>query len=392
MFRQVRADVMAATAEHQVPWESSSLVGDFYFRQSTGAGTVATPAPAAESQDDALQVASLEAQFWTTIRDSDNAEYFREYLRQWPDGVFSGLARIRLSELEGEVPGGEDEPAGGSAASQAPPAAAEVDLAWVEGMLEEAQRAEQEDRLTTPRGNNAYESYRAVLDRDPTSRAAQAGLERIMARYLGWADRSLRRGDARKAEIYLARAEKVAPGDNRVAAMRRRLARVAGSAAASPPSRPAGRPAAGRPARLVRGSALVAVPKDGRFGGTRYSGSGRTTAQIVVSAAARHLDRVEALRRPHSLKDNLAKARAGGFQYLIVPQIEHWEDRNTTWSGRPDKVSIVLAIYAVRTGKVVDSTRIDQESGWSLGATSDKPEDLLPQPVETYFASIQGRL
>lgn len=31
LFRKVRADVMAATGEQQVPWESSSLVGNFYF-------------------------------------------------------------------------------------------------------------------------------------------------------------------------------------------------------------------------------------------------------------------------------------------------------------------------------------------------------------------------
>ena len=40
MFKQVRVEVMAATSGKQVPWESSSLTGDFYFT-----GPASAPAP-----------------------------------------------------------------------------------------------------------------------------------------------------------------------------------------------------------------------------------------------------------------------------------------------------------------------------------------------------------
>ena len=43
MFRRVREGVMAETAKRQVPWESSSLVGDFYF--NPGGVEAAPPAP-----------------------------------------------------------------------------------------------------------------------------------------------------------------------------------------------------------------------------------------------------------------------------------------------------------------------------------------------------------
>ncbi|MCD4711261.1 MAG: caspase family protein [Bacteroidales bacterium] len=38
VFKGVRADVLAKSGGQQTPWESSSLVGDFYFRNGSGAG------------------------------------------------------------------------------------------------------------------------------------------------------------------------------------------------------------------------------------------------------------------------------------------------------------------------------------------------------------------
>lgn len=47
MFRNVRVDVMAATRESQVPWDSSSLTGAFYFREADPTVAAAAEAPAA---------------------------------------------------------------------------------------------------------------------------------------------------------------------------------------------------------------------------------------------------------------------------------------------------------------------------------------------------------
>jgi formylglycine-generating enzyme required for sulfatase activity len=47
MFRQVRVDVMNATDQEQVPWDSSSLTGEFFFKKGGGSGStqMATLAP-----------------------------------------------------------------------------------------------------------------------------------------------------------------------------------------------------------------------------------------------------------------------------------------------------------------------------------------------------------
>ena len=49
VFKHVRVGVMSATANKQVPWESSSLTGDFYF---AGANTAGVAAPSASTVSD----------------------------------------------------------------------------------------------------------------------------------------------------------------------------------------------------------------------------------------------------------------------------------------------------------------------------------------------------
>jgi len=94
VFKRVRVGVSERTGGVQIPWESSSLTGDFVFNHdvTTTAGAGAAPAVSAGSRYETL--------FWETIKESDNAEDFRAYLRQYPQGAFASLARIRVAALE----------------------------------------------------------------------------------------------------------------------------------------------------------------------------------------------------------------------------------------------------------------------------------------------------
>ena len=38
--------------------------------------------------------------FWQSVKDSSNVDMVREFLKQFPDGMFAGLARIRIKGLE----------------------------------------------------------------------------------------------------------------------------------------------------------------------------------------------------------------------------------------------------------------------------------------------------
>ncbi len=52
---EVRKDVLAATDGKQVPWDHSSLTGDFYFQLASAPGTLAVPPPAAGSDAETMQ-------------------------------------------------------------------------------------------------------------------------------------------------------------------------------------------------------------------------------------------------------------------------------------------------------------------------------------------------
>jgi len=62
-------------------------------------------------------------------------------------------------------------------------------------LLRQAERQLWSNRLTQPAGNNAYESYQAVLELEPNNLRALAGLRRIGDGYANLAQRQLDRGD-----------------------------------------------------------------------------------------------------------------------------------------------------------------------------------------------------
>ena len=100
LLSKVRADVEEATDNKQVPWDSSSLKGDFYFN----------PASADRISSEVVQIINspapgidVDAVFWKSV-DVKKAADLNAYLAKFPQGVFAELARNRLAELK-EKPG-----------------------------------------------------------------------------------------------------------------------------------------------------------------------------------------------------------------------------------------------------------------------------------------------
>jgi uncharacterized caspase-like protein len=142
MLTRVRVDVSAATAGNQRPWVAESIDSDFYFvpitSQSAAPARDPVPAPAP---------ASAEIVFWQSIAGSTNPADFEAYLKQFPNGIFVALARVRLAAL--------------SARSEPAPAADEA--SW-----SDAQRRSVQSALTS------LGYYRGPLNGvfDPDTRAA----------------------------------------------------------------------------------------------------------------------------------------------------------------------------------------------------------------------------
>lgn len=96
VFKQVRIGVSERTNGLQVPWESSSLTGEFVFNGSANppaASAAATvPAPASPA-------AGQETLFWESIKDSEDPASYEAYLAEFPQGTFASLARLRVAKL-----------------------------------------------------------------------------------------------------------------------------------------------------------------------------------------------------------------------------------------------------------------------------------------------------
>lgn len=132
----------------------------------------------------------------------------------------------------------------------------------------------------------------------------------------------------------------------------------------------------------------VSIPDDGRYGEQIYTGSGRIVAGVVLSAFSSRMLHVDISDGNESYDQAINSARKGGYRYLIVPKITHWEDRNTAWSGRPSKASISIRIVDVSTGQMIDSVVIDTRSS-VVRMTDPSPEDALPKPVQEYVNSLR---
>lgn len=94
VFKQVRVRVSRASGGAQIPWEASSLVGDFYF---ANAPTAPAASPAAQTP-----AVDRELVFWNSVKDSGNAAELEAYVAAYPNGTFSGLARTRKAALEAQ--------------------------------------------------------------------------------------------------------------------------------------------------------------------------------------------------------------------------------------------------------------------------------------------------
>lgn len=100
VFKRVRMDVRQATNNAQIPWESTSLEGDFYF---VPAGPTQTSKGKLQPVDDK----TLSLEFWSAIKSSSNAYDYQAYLSRFPTGEFAPLARQRAADLSKPPPAKE---------------------------------------------------------------------------------------------------------------------------------------------------------------------------------------------------------------------------------------------------------------------------------------------
>lgn len=91
VFKRVRLGVRRRSDGQQIPWESTSLEEDFYFR----------PSQQAMAPSDAETARRFEEELvgWDRIKTAGDPAALESYLQRYPSGVLSEIAQLRLDEL-----------------------------------------------------------------------------------------------------------------------------------------------------------------------------------------------------------------------------------------------------------------------------------------------------
>ncbi len=97
VFRNARRRVIDVTSGRQVPWEHSSLIGEFFFRPKP-------PGPQSSEIRHESPVGAdarlSEIDAWEQIKLSKDPARFKAHIELYPDGLFAELAGVRLSKIE----------------------------------------------------------------------------------------------------------------------------------------------------------------------------------------------------------------------------------------------------------------------------------------------------
>jgi len=104
VFKKVRLAVVNDTAQKQTPWESSSLLGDFYFHGNGQVNRNTQSAPSSKS----VMTLSAEEEMWKAVKNSSNQEDIQMYLDGYPNGRFSMAAKAKIKQLDRQQNDSED--------------------------------------------------------------------------------------------------------------------------------------------------------------------------------------------------------------------------------------------------------------------------------------------
>ncbi len=101
VFKRVRADVQEKSDNAQVPWDASSLTGDFFFvpPQEQLEQQVATAALPQPSSSEAPKTIRADESAWKDIENSEDPEDFRFFLEEFPESLLAKTARFKLKRL-----------------------------------------------------------------------------------------------------------------------------------------------------------------------------------------------------------------------------------------------------------------------------------------------------
>jgi hypothetical protein len=137
-------------------------------------------------------------------------------------------------------------------------------------------------------------------------------------------------------------------------------------------------------------SFYIKLPKDGIFGEINYMNSGQMLSNEVYKQLLPYSESVYRAENVEDLDEAFDNAADKKLNFLIDPEILHWEDRATEWSGRPDRITIKYQAYNVNDKVLLATSTLSASSKWATFG-GDHPVDLLPVPTEQFVSSLLGK-
>ena len=128
--------------------------------------------------------------------------------------------------------------------------------------------------------------------------------------------------------------------------------------------------------------------KDGAYGGKTYKGSGLNVSKIILRTL-RNVQPLAQLVEETNEADAIKIAKQKDASYLIVPDLLHWEDRATAWSGYRDKVKIELRFLSLNPIETISSQTYYTTNN-SITFLNTKPEDLLDERFDKFIYQFLG--
>lgn len=129
---------------------------------------------------------------------------------------------------------------------------------------------------------------------------------------------------------------------------------------------------------------LVTTARDGFYEDMEYKGSGEKTTQSIKNKLRPYAASVE-ITPANSFKSINADDLLN-YDYIISPEIYHWEDRATNMNFMPDKLILGLTIYD-NTGNIINYLEIKGESTKVTMANND-PIELVNEGLDRYIRQL----
>jgi len=122
----------------------------------------------------------------------------------------------------------------------------------------------------------------------------------------------------------------------------------------------------------------IKLPTNGHYDQIVYKNSAQMTVDAIQTAFKYYSQNVTVVTN---------EMQAGNEAYFIKPELLHWEDRATEWSGRRDHVTIQIKVFDEKTQTLKSATIIRGASSWfTFGG--DHPQDLLDKPIRNYVETL----